>query len=373
MRESVFRMAENHNTPASAPTASVNILLGTKKIYVLSEAASKDIETVRAYHLALIAAGASEVDDAEMWQNYVVTMIAAALPELRASLKESPEYEEVILPDVFVTSLVEWAMLCGEANLPANSEEDKESARDAANSMLPFDWKLPFAMFPRSVNIADVLSAQAIYGHFSLILFLGGKNITDKNRIAITHKRPGAIEGKYFDKKNIDSLTGSLSLSRIAHRQINLAFTVMTPVRKATFMYVAGFTVNPQDARLEIVATTTRLMRFAGMQQAVIIDDFLSGHEEAMSVPFLMPAINAYVSSMRNLMAAPSEQRAFYKLIHGDTTRAFNRNEILPLLTVALVAARELNPTLMNYDIPANYQLVMDKYTQALQVLANAE
>lgn len=255
---------------------------------------------------------------------------------------------------------------------PAVNDADRAAAHALHLASFP-DLDMPMATGPEGVNLDDALDPTAIYGHFSLVLFLAGKSITDANRAAITIKRPSAIERKYFAGRSVAPLTGPLSLSTMAHTQIHTAFVQLTHLRREVFTQVAQFNTQTSDPMVEIVATTTRLMRYSGMQQAVLIDNYLSSHEEAFRVPLLIPAIQAYTASMKDLRSVPAEHRPYFKLINGDTTRAFNRNDIENLLTVALMEARETNPTLQQYAMPVNAQLVMDKYTKALQILADEE
>jgi len=372
LRGTVFRAPENHGSPASFNQTTTSALLRRIKVYVLPADHLTVQETVRAFHLLLIVCGTSRTTDRYEWQNYLATLVSACYPVMKADILGDPVYEEVTLSSTNIKDLTDWFTIYTGGTDLSSTQEERDASKTMLADMMPL-LELPVGTPTVDINLGDVLDIPSVYGHFSVVLFLAGKTITDKNRVAVTQKRPGAIERKYYNGKQVGSLTGSLALSHEAHTYLHLAFVVLTRVRKAVFTHVANFNNHPDDPPTEVVATTTRLMRFAGMQQAVIVDSFLEGHEEAFSVPFLMPAISAYTASMKDLSSAPVEQRAYYKLIHGDTTRAFNRNEISNLLTVALVHARELNPTLLQYNIPPNYQLVMDKYHQALEALATEE
>jgi len=369
LRDTVFRAAENHNTPASAPPQVSSALIKKVKVVSLPSEKAVDPVAIKAFHLYLIVAGTSTTTDRYAWQNYVATIVSACFPSMKTGILSNAAFEEVIISEAAVQALLTWF----EMYQGATSIEETEEMRKAYADQLPglmVDIHLPMGTPAAGFDMDDVLDVPSVYGHMSLVLFLAGKTITDTNRAAISQKRPGAIERKYFNGKPVASLTGPLALSSVAHTYINMAFVSMVHLRRVVFTQVANFNNVATDPTIEVVATTTRLMRYAGMQQAILIDQFLSGHEEAFDIPLLQPSIQAYVASMKDLMNAPAEQRPYYKIIHGDTTRAFNRNDISNLLVAALDEARSLNPTLMQYNIPANHQLVMDKYREYLELLA---
>ena len=372
LREDVFRSPEGQRS-ATTPQIVSSPLVGTIPVYTLPSTHEAKKETLYAWHVFLMAAGASSAADRREWQAYTATLTAACLPELKGQLVASPMFEEKVLPETTVASILAWYANVAALNNPKAEAVLVEACEEDIKTML-FPLRLPPPTVSlRGIDILEVTSVESIYGHYSLVLFLAGKTITDANRVAITQKRPGAIERKYFGGRSIASLTGSLALSHAAHEGIHTAFTHLSALRRAVFERVARFGSDQDAAHIEVMATTTRLMRFAGMQQAVIIDAFLSSHEEAFRVPMLAPSIAAYTASLRDLAKVPSELRPYHKLIYGDTTLIFNRNAIQNLLTVALYDARELNPSLQRYNMPANAELVLGKYTQSLQALADAE
>jgi hypothetical protein len=369
LREGVFRVPEDHSAASALTPSSGSVLVGKTRIVSLPADKASSEEVVKAFHLYLMVSGTSTDETRAHWQSFVATIVCHGFPSMRAGILKSPAYSEAVMSTAAVNQLMEWY----ENYMGVFNPGADDALRAACRNDAPGLWVelgLPQGEAKFDVDMADVLDIPAIYGHLSLVLFLAGKTITDTNRASITQKRPNAIERKYFNEKVVGPLSGSLALSATAHTQIHTAFVQLTHLRKEVFTRVATFNTQTEDSTFEVVATTTRLMRYAGMQQAILIDNFLSAHKEALAVPFLAPAIQAYAASMRDVMAAPAIVRPYFKIIHGDTTRAFNRNEIENLLTVALVDAREVNPTLQQYAIPPNYQLIMDRYTTALHLLS---
>jgi hypothetical protein len=372
MREAAFRAPENHGTPAAPATTVASPLIRKVAVYTLPADRAGETTVSQAFHLFLMWAGTSEDTDRVLWQNYVATLVCTSFPTIRAGVMQSAVFEERILSNAMVDKICQWY----EDYLVVTSDDSdmEEDLRATCKTDLEatiIDLKVPRGKLVYDINMADTLSIEAIYGHISLVLFIAGKTITDANRAAITQKRPGAIERKYFNGRIVGPLQGSLRLSATAHVAIHTVFVTLTHLRRETFIQVAQFNAAHGDPVLDVVTTTTRLMRFSGMQQAVLINNFLDAHEEAFAMPFLIPAIKAYLASIKDMNAAPVEQRPYYKLIHGDSTRAFNRNDLMNLVVVAVAEARETNPTLQQYAIPANHQLIMDKYLQGLSLLAD--
>jgi len=251
-------------------------------------------------------------------------------------------------------------------DVPAADTKEQDDARMEAHTHFPVLDGLPEVT---SANMRPdwELSTQveAIYGYVSLILFLAGKNINDKNRGAITIKRPNAIERKY-GMGSVPCLTGDLKLSNSAHVGINLAFTAMHHARSEVFKEVAKFSHETGDIGVEVAATTTRLMAYAGMQHVVLIDKYLSATPHAERYPVLASSLVAYAASLKELADTPVDQRPYFKLIKGDTTRAFNRKDVEALLVVAITTEMDTNPTLVNYNLPENSDEIVTAYREAV-------
>jgi hypothetical protein len=222
---------------------------------------------------------------------------------------------------------------------------------------------LPAQLHP----VGQSLEQAGIYGYFSLILFLAGKTITEVNRAAIVEKRPKAIEGKYFSSAAVPCLSGALRLSNRAHSEVHSAFTAMSHMRELVFTEVAKFSVTKNNYEVEVVATTTRLMAYAGMQHVIMINKFLDANEVAFKIPMLQPALRSYVLSLKHLQTEKEVVRPFFKLIHGDTTRAFNRKDVEPLLVVAVMEELKTNDTLSNFALPGNVEIIQARYAESLR------
>jgi hypothetical protein len=372
LRDQLFRQPETHaNVSQRVPVMSA---LGQRtKVYVLPSTSAADVETVKAFHLFLIVAGTSSSSSKQEWRNFVVTIAGLCFEDMKTAILTSAAYEEVVVSAGFVTQLQNWYDAYKVATDLAGDDADLRTScqADIVNELPLLD--LPRGVASHEANLDDVLDLESVYGHFSLVLFLAGKTITDRNRAAITEKRPSAIERKYYDGRQVASLSGKLALSTVAHSQVHSAFVALTHARIVIFEQVALFNKQTGIFQFEIVATTTRLMRFAGMQQAAIIDAFLASHEEAFRVPMLAPAIAAYTASLRDVARASDEIRPYYKVIYGDTTRAFNRNDLENLLVVALEDASLVTPSLKQFNRPPNTAIIMERYQQSLALLEEAD
>lgn len=372
LQESVFRSSESHSSTVGKFEKGLNPLLSRVQIISLPGDKATQESYMRAFHLYLIVAGTSDSTDARRWRNYVVTLTCACFSNMREDLLANPLHEDKPMSEASVTALMQWYTMYRGALAPDADDAVRASCAEDLPGLYP-DLDLPLGTASTRIDIDHVLDIPSIYGHFSLVLFLAGKTITEKNRSSITQKRPAAIERKYFGGTPVASLSGSLALSSAAHTQIHAAFVYLGHARKIIFQQVALFNTQDGNPQVEIVATTTRLMRFAGMQQAILIDRWLLAHPEGFRVPLLVPSIQHYVASLKELQKLPSEQRPYFKLINGDTTRAFNRNDLEYVLAVALSEEREINPTLKQYAIPPNFQIICQRYDESVAVLEAKE
>lgn len=370
LRDGLFRPSENQT--ARQPTGTFPVLATKVRVYALPGVHADNKREVMAFHLYLIVSGTSPSEDRQEWRNYIATLVCLCFPDIRQKIVDNAAYEESFLSDEMLTLLMTWYDTYTTLSEAGDDVDLKAEIITTANAMV-LPLSLPVGKASASATLSDVCDFEAIYGHLSLVLFLAGKRIDEKNRAAITAKRPGAIERKYYNSRAIASLTGALALSNNAHAQIHAAFAHLSHMRIVTFEMVAGFNQQNGDPRAEVVATNTRLMRFSGMQQAAIIDAFLSSHEEAFSVPMLAPAIASYTASLVDLAKVPDAVRPYFKIMYADATRAFNRNDVSHLICVALDDAIALNPTLGQYNKPPNYAEVVASYHRALALLADDE
>lgn len=368
LQEDVFRASEAHSASDNVRAQKVNPLLTRIKLVSLPGDRAEDVSYLRAFHLYLIVAGTSKDTDQARWRNYVVTLTGLCFADLKESILVNSLYEDAPMSAASAAALMQWYETYRGAVAPEADQETQEACAAALEGLCP-DLDMPQGVASLKINPDHVLDIPSIYGHYSLVLFLAGKTITEKNRSSVGQKRPAAIERKYFGGASVASLSGSLALSNAAHSEIHAAFVYLSHARKVIFNKVSMFNDQGGDPQVEVVATTTRLMRFAGMQQAMIIDKWLLSHPDGFRVPMLMPSIAHYVASLKELKRLPAEQRPYFKLIHGDTTRAFNRNDLEYLLAIALADEREVNPTLQLYAIPPNFQLIMDRYQKSLELL----
>jgi hypothetical protein len=99
------------------------------------------------------------------------------------------------------------------------------------------------------------------------------------------------------------------------------------------------------------VYTMAKMIEFAGMQQATFIHEFLQAMPQSVNYSCIRPSFNAYTISLREVAETPSYLQPFFKVIHGERTRAFHRNSILTLSACATAYKKYTTPSMKNFNL----------------------
>lgn len=360
-RNAAFRppgIREGANAALAGVTTGLN---DTDKYFVLPPGNKDNRTDKEAWALFLMLVGKSDLSIRVKWRSWILSWTSLCFPSITESFtgRATATYEAVVL----TTSQIQKLQSIYRLYKAIGSDgADKEEFDDEFKEIMSHDseestTESAFPLLP-SIKTPDFIGdlqgsveIEGIYGYYSLILFLAGKNINDANRQGITTRRPLAIERKY-SMVGTPSLTGPLQMGNTAHEQVNAAFTAMTVARKAIFEKVAHFSSATGNRSIEVVATTTRLMHYSGMSHVLIIDTFLSSFPHAEKAPVLQGALSYYHSSLNALIATQPVYRPFFKLMHGDTVRVFNRKDVESLIAISVSRLKTTQPTLLQYNVP---------------------
>ena len=366
----LFRPSINYGAPLSSRVSSRVCFRGMKyvlKIYCLSKTDAAEQAAVKAFHLYLIMCGTSDSVVDKEWENYVATLACACLPSIKPGLLGQPaSYEEITLSTADVKALTEWYEQCWESSNLARLNTQGYDERPPQSLRAPhgLTFQLPQGAGAFQGDMEDLMALPSLYGHFSLVIFLADKKDLEHGARGLTHERGVAIEQKYFNGKQIASLTGTLALSDAAHRSIPVVYVSPAALRKLIFKKVASFDQHSSDVCSEVIATTTRLMRYSGMQHVPLIDRYLSRYKYADAITMLRVDLLEYRASKRDMKTIPDEQVPYFKLIFGNDSYPFLRKNLTNLVAVAVTDAREEKPDLRYRWVPANYDRIMERYNQ---------
>jgi len=283
------------------------------------------------------------------WQTWVLSFCVLCFSELEIPIRGAGNREIVfkpLPPTVLSTGLALFEAM-GEA------EEEDDSALVSARSNLVFPDKFPSIEATSDFLHTDLLLCEtipAIYGYNSLLLFMAGKRMNELNQRAVSEARPDAIIRTYRAEGAAYILTGAGKIDPRNYPWINLCWTKSQAAKKAIFTEVAAFAKSATQAQA-VTYTTVKMLEFVGMQPAYYIHKFLIAVPWCSNISVVRPAINKYQESLREVARAPAYLQPYYKVIYGESTKAFHRQALLPLTACAIAYERIINPTLANYTL----------------------
>lgn len=303
------------------------------------------------YFLSFMTAyGKSDDISPSAWATWAFSYVVLCFPELQDTISSmnGREYEFVKLPMTFVQAILQTA----NAATNYNDSQPEEYVRNITDIVSP----VGFPSLPRNADsfppdLAAGALVPAVYGYCSLLIFLAGKQITEKNVSVITEKRPMNLVNAYkINEYSSYSLIGDGKMGSPAHEYVNQAWNTYTHARSAVISEVAAFSTGASFPQ-RVVYTITKLLEYSGMQPAYFIHRFLQAMPQAAGYSCIRPSLNAFISSVREVAGAPAYLQPYYKLIHGEGTRAFHRNTILTLSSCAIAYEKFTSPSMTNFNL----------------------
>lgn len=296
--------------------------------------------------------GRSESESHSKWQTWVLSFSVLCFEEFETKIRQEGNREMTFksLPMETVTSGV--TLFDMMADFDEDDDEYMDKYRSACNTFhqppkFPEVDPTPEYFQP---DIALCSTIPALYGYNSLLLFMAGKKMTDLNQRAMTDARPDAIIRTYKVEGGSYILKGDGKIDPKNYQWINLCWTKSQAAKKAIFTEAAAF-AKPSSTAQEVTYTTVKMVEFVGMQPAFYIHKFLLAVPWCHEISIVRPAINKYHESLREIARQPSYLQPYYKMIYGESTKAFHRQALLPLTACAIAYERTINPTLANYTM----------------------
>lgn len=296
------------------------------------------------------AYGRSESVSPSSWATWAFSYIMLAFPEMQvvAKTQNEREYQFKPLPRDFVAALVAVSAAAEDYD-----DDNPEAYREVVR-LIPSLTGLPSVpvneeFFP--AQLAASATVQAVYGFTSLLIFLAGKKIDDKNASTITERRPSNLINAYqIPEPATFFLTGEGKMSPEAHRYVNQAWVTYAHMRTAVISEAARFSVGTSLPQ-RVTFTIVKLIEYAGMQQATFIHEFLQAMPQCVNYACIRPSLNAYTTSLREVAATPGYLQPYFKVINGERTRAFHRNSILVLSSCATAYKKYTTPSMKNFNL----------------------
>lgn len=283
------------------------------------------------------------------WQSWVISFSTLCFSELELKIKAEGSREIVfktLANDTIQTGLALFSAM-------SNAEDEEDAALAASRKAFVLPERFPDVDPTSEFFHTDLLFCEtipAIYGFNSLLLFMAGKKMNDINSRAVAEARPTAIINTYKAEAAAYILTGDGKIDPKNYVWVNLCWTKSQAAKKAIFTEVAAFAKSATQAQA-VTYTTAKLLEFVGMQPAFYIHKFLISNPWCSNISIVRPAIAKYHDSLKEIARVPAYLQPYYKVIYGESTKAFHRQALLPLTACAIAYDRITNPTLANYAL----------------------
>lgn len=299
----------------------------------------------------LTSFGRSDEDSPTKWATWMYTYIVLCFDNMKELIRREGgrEYEFIKLP----VSLIHHVSSMRESSLSyEGSDENNEYKTLVTQLRFPSHFpSLPGTSDAFPDVLAGCATVPAVYGYCGMIIFLAGKKINEKNQTTITERRPQNLIDTYSIPETATFfLIGEGKMNSVCHHMCNQAWVTYALARRAIISDVASFAAG-NSLPQRVVYTVSKLLEFVGMQPAYYIHRFLQAFPNAREYACIRPALGVYSASIREVAKADSRIQPYYKVIHGDLTRAFHRNGLLALSACAISFEKNTSPSMRNFTL----------------------
>lgn len=323
-------------------------IVETLRVYVWPKGVTNEDKLII---LSYMTSHGKSVDESpSSWATWVFTYVVLCFPEIQESIHAMNGREYVFEP--LPRKYIEAILRLNEAALDFNESQPEEYGRHYHDLVIPAGLpSLPRELDSFPPDLAACAVVPAVYGYCALLIFLAGKQINERNSIAITEKRPkNIIDAFKINDYAAFILLGEGKMGTEAHSYVNQVWITYFHARAAIISEVATF-ASGATLPQRVVYTITKMIEYSGMQPAYFIFKFLQARPETREFSCTRASLNAFISSVREVAAAPGYLQPYYKLIHGDGTRAFHRNSLLILSACAIALEKTTSASMRNFNL----------------------
>jgi len=346
--------------PASTRGLMRTLLIDKTAVYVFPRDLTK--QDAMALGLLFTLMGTSTTATLEEWKSYVCSYTCYLLPDMLGKLpKESYQTISVTRPTIAPTLLriQQYVHHAYDETEEANPLADDGLQGVTAHAGLPkadagagYKW------------VGAECSMKHIYAHYSLVVFLAGKQITDLNRAAITEKRPLAIIGKCSLDETTLILNGPLRLSDASHLYIHTAWSEMTIFRAQCFLEFMNYASMNVNFAQDIIYTSVHLLRFSGLAHARFSYKLIKSNPWVREFAPLQSSIAVFEDSLKESMKVPPPLQPYLKLIYADKSSLFPRKEMEPLVACAVALEEQLQESVGQFFRSDKYAALVDLFLE---------
>lgn len=351
---------------AYAPQASRTLMKTrlVKKTMIYTFPTDLSEEELLSTGLAFMLMGTNTTASLEEWKSYVCSYTCFLIPEMRGKLALE-NYAYTAVSKASMAPILARLQTYIDKGL---AEEEDNNLSDTGLVNITLHAGLPAASAPSGYKwVGAEATMKHIYAHYSLVVFLAGKIITDVNRAAITENRPGAIIGKCNLDEETLTLVGALRLSDPSHTYIHAAWAEMTTFRAACFLEFMNYASMNVNFAQDIIYTSVHLLRYTGLTHARFAYKLLKANPWVREFPPLQGSVTVFEDSLRESMKVPSLLQPYLKLIFADKSNLFPRKEMEPLVACAVAIEEQMSDTVQQFYRSDKYAAIVDLFMDERQ------
>lgn len=294
--------------------------------------------------MALVICCRSSEPEVDPWHTLIGSYLCVAFDEFSSKITGpgDTEYNLIEFPQAFLDSV----------NATINN-----TTLETTPVTLTIPDELPSGVNAFTVDHYNASSVEGVYGFLSLLVFLMGKKVTDKNRESIEKKRPENIIGSWHLGPESFILTGAGKMSRVAQDLLPHAWTQAPLLRDIVIREFITFGGSRIRA-LEVSATLFKLLEHSGMQGAVFCHRLIKAMSWVVDMPLLRADVSVYRESVKEYLELDAEYRPYVKLLLGSNTKIFHTKSMARLVGCATRYIQQDEPSVALYNAPGAEEAV---------------
>lgn len=244
------------------------------------------------------------------------------------------------------------------------------------------DFPKPSVISPLAMNVE--LEPLMMYAYLGVICFSFNKDIAGSGKQALETKRFDALKKKYkWTDLQAPVLSEEARPSNEFFSVLSSAWGRMPHLRREFFTYAAHISTFNSNAEDEALFTVVRLMKWSDLAHITIINTLIAQYPWVLSLPSLATAAQAYAAGLNQLrQMCPIKTDAFgreekdedgsvvrdttlmpyVKVVYGDKLDVARRDQMLPLIFLAVEILKPSLVSLAQYTVGSVYPVVMREF-----------
>jgi len=194
--------------------------------------------------------------------------------------------------------------------------------------------------------------------YYALVVYMAGRALTERTSGAVHGKRPVNLQKKFNEGEVWASIGGELKMSKGSYSNIAKAWQMNTTMRIGLLTPLIQLDAGEAYMTGNIVYTTFKLLRGAGMAHVGLIMAFLRQYPYACKLPEIRSEISYLALHSRALKASPLHIQPYYKLLYADAAGLFDSKTLTRLTALACAILAEKSDTVKDYNYVKDDMLI---------------